>query len=67
MPRTVDQIFEDLKELLAEELEEFRVRYAEFESARWDEQLENDVQSGKLDSLAEDALSEHRTGKTTQL
>lgn len=30
----------------------------------WDRQLERDVEAGKLDALADEALREHAAGKT---
>lgn len=30
----------------------------------WDEQFKHDVRSGKLDSIAQQALAEHRIGKS---
>ncbi len=30
----------------------------------WDTQIENDVKDGRLDAIAEEALREHRAGKT---
>jgi hypothetical protein len=31
---------------------------------QWDEQLEQDVVAGKLDALGQQALAEHRTGRS---
>ena len=45
----------------------FRARFIEYENARWDRQIEADVVSGKLDPLIEQALAEHRAGKTKPL
>ncbi len=33
----------------------------------WERDIERDAVSGKLDYLAEEALQEHRTGKTKRL
>jgi hypothetical protein len=40
---------------------------AELDWDRWDEQLERDVRSGRLDALVEEALSADDAGKTTPL
>jgi hypothetical protein len=50
----------------AEELAEFRQWFAEFDTAAWDRQIERDVKAGKLDALADEALREHATGKSTE-
>jgi len=45
----------------------FRAWFIEYEHARWDRQIEADAASGKLDPLIEEALAEHRAGKTKPL
>jgi hypothetical protein len=49
------------------ELAEFREWFLRFDGDRWDEQLERDAKSGKLDSLAQAALREFRRGETNPL
>jgi hypothetical protein len=53
--------------LSSDELAKFRAWFAEFDALEWDRQFEEDVVAGKLDSLAEEALREHRAGKTREL
>ena len=55
----VEQIEAHVKELSPEELSAFREWFAEFDAEIWDRQIESDVRSGKLDSLAERALRGH--------
>ncbi|SFF25400.1 hypothetical protein SAMN05428977_10881, partial [Nitrosomonas sp. Nm166] len=45
----------------------FRDWFIEYENSRWDRQIEADAVSGKLDSLIDEALAEHRAGKTKPL
>lgn len=40
---------------------------AEFDSSQWDAQVEADAASGKLDALAEEALTEYCGGKAREL
>ncbi len=49
----LESIEAKVRDLSPEELEEFRRWFAEFDAAAWDQQLEMDVESGKLDALAE--------------
>lgn len=63
----VESIEEQIKALSGEELAEFRAWFLEFDWALWDEQLERDVASGKLDALAEKALRDHAAGKSKPL
>ncbi len=63
----VEQIEGHVKELSPEELSAFREWFAEFDAETWDRQLESDVRTGKLDSLAERALREHASGRSVEL
>jgi hypothetical protein len=42
-------------------------RLAELDAEIWDRQFEADVQSGKLDELAECAVRDHASGLSTEL
>jgi hypothetical protein len=59
-------IEENIRALSPEELAEFRQWFAEFDAAAWDRQLERDVEAGKLDALADEALRDHAAGKSTE-
>jgi hypothetical protein len=63
----LEQIENAIKALTAAEFEQLRAWFAEFDAANWDRRLEADVASGRLDKLAQRALSEHSAGKTTPL
>jgi hypothetical protein len=63
----LEQIEKTVSELDPKELEAFSTWFEEFQSARWDRQLEKDAASGKLDSLANKALADFRAGKTRPL
>jgi hypothetical protein len=63
----VEAIEREIQSLSEEELALFRQWFAEFDAATWDAQLERDVRDGKLDSLIEEALQDHKSGKTTEL
>jgi hypothetical protein len=41
--------------------------FADYENSRWDRQIEADSYTGKFDAFMEEALTEHRNGKTTPL
>lgn len=38
-----------------------------FDPSAWDRQFETDVNAGKLDSLAEQALNDHAAGRSREL
>ena len=50
-------------ELSREVAETYTHWYARFDAAAWDRKLEEDIKDGKLDQLAEEAISEHNRGK----
>ena len=51
----------------ANELAEFRARFEKFDSARFDEKIERDAKAGKLDRLADEALTDLRAGNARGL
>jgi len=63
----VDQIECQIKDLNPEELKAFRDWFAQFDADLWDRQIEADAKNGKLLSLAERALHDHKTGRSTLL
>lgn len=41
--------------------------FADYENSRWDQQIEADSYAGKFDACIEEALTEHKNGKTAPL
>jgi hypothetical protein len=67
MSNTVKKIEEEVASLSDDELRTFRSWFLKFDSARWDEQLARDVQAGKLEGLAAEALEQYRKGQCKRL
>lgn len=63
----VEKIENEVRTLSTEELAAFRKWFREFDADAWDREIEADARAGKLDALANSALSAHRAGKTTPL
>lgn len=61
----IEQLEQQVQSLSKEELAQFREWFLEFDWAMWDRQLERDVAAGKLDALADKALRDHASGKST--
>ena len=61
----VNEIERAVRQLTPAELDAFREWFAEFDAAAWDRQLEDDVAAGRLDALAEEALTDLRAGRCT--
>ena len=62
---TVEQIEEAIQKLPREEFFRLRDWMRDRFDDEWDKQIEEDVRSGRLDRVAQDALAEYRAGKTT--
>lgn len=63
----IQSIEKAVEALPPSELAEFRRWFAEFDSAAWDKQIEQDAASGKLDQLAAEALADYRDGSAREL
>ncbi len=62
------QLIEDqIQRLDNQSFAALRSWFIEYEHARWDQQIAADSEAGKLDSLIDEALAEHRAGKTEPL
>jgi hypothetical protein len=64
---TIQEIEAAVTSLSSEDLSRFREWFFEFDARVWDRQFEADVAAGRLDGLAEEALAEHREGRTRPL
>ncbi len=56
-----------VRDLSPEDLRRFREWFVEFDAELWERQLERDIDAGRLDSLSEEARTEHREGRTRPL
>ena len=61
---TVEEIKAAIASLPAEEVGQVQAWLADYAERRWDEQIERDEQSGRLDALLDRALREHQAGRT---
>lgn len=63
----VENIESQVKSLNPEQLKSFREWFATFDADAWDAQIEADARNGKLRALAERALRDHESGRSTLL
>ena len=63
----VEKLEKEIQGLSRRELAAFRRWFNRFDATAWDRQFEEDAQAGKLDRLAEEAISEHDAGKSREL
>lgn len=59
----IHQVESSVRELSETELAEFRKWFAEYDASAWDAQFERDVAAGRLDALADAALTDLQNGK----
>ena len=62
---SIQEIEEAIANLPREDFLRLRERIQQRFEDQWDEQFEKDVGAGKLDQLGEQALAEHRAGRST--
>ena len=62
----IEKIEEEIRRLSAKELALLRKWLREYDAQGWDLELEEDVRSGKLDSLADAALQAYKNGESTE-
>ena len=63
----VKQLEQRVLNLPPKDLAEFRAWFLEFDARVWDQQIEADLKSGKLDSLIAEARTEFKQGNSRPL
>ncbi|TPM53172.1 iron-containing alcohol dehydrogenase [Mesorhizobium sp. B2-2-4] len=63
----LEQIEKSITELSPEELKAFAAWFEALQADLWDRRIETEVRAGRLDKLAEQALADHRAGRTRPL
>ncbi len=63
----IDDIKTAISALPASELSRLRAWLAELDAQRFDERLERDAKSGKLDQLARKAVTDDKAGRTRDI
>jgi hypothetical protein len=64
---TLQELEQTVSHLPPDELARFREWFLEFDAACWDEKIEKDAATGRLDDLADAAIAEHSAGRTKPL
>lgn len=60
---TIEQIEAAILELPPDKFHQLLEWFSELDYRRWDEQLEQDVASGKLEDLAQEAIADFEAGR----
>jgi len=64
---TVEEIKSAISHLPRKEVVRLSAWFEDFEAKEWDQEFEEDIQNGKLDKLAKQAIKEFQEGKCTKL
>jgi len=64
---TIEDLEKAVAKLPPDELAKFRDWFEAFDAARFDDKIERDAKSGRLDRLADQALADHVQGRTREL
>lgn len=64
---SLQQIESEVAALPEQELRQFRSWFDEFDAQNWDRGLAADINNGKLDSLAAEALAHYGAGRCKKL
>lgn len=64
---TVEDIEKAVAKLRPDDLARFRTWFEAFDAAQFDQKIERDAKAGKLDRLAEQALTDFRAGRAREL
>jgi len=64
---SITEIEQAIIQLPPQDFKQLREWFEELEAQKWDEQIERDAKSGKLDKIAEQAFKDYRTGKAREL
>ena len=66
MTPSIQDIETAVTQLDPEQLADFRAWFVEYDAQKWDQQFERDAEAGRLNALANEALSDYRAGRTTE-
>jgi len=64
MMTAIEKLEREVRRLSREERSAFRDWFRRYDSDEWDREIEQDIRSGKLDALAEEAIADHEAGRT---
>jgi hypothetical protein len=64
---TIEKIKTTILTLAPDEFQKLRQWFSDVDYQRWDEQVERDIADGKLDALAEEAISEFKAGQCREI
>jgi hypothetical protein len=64
---SVEEIEKAITKLSPEERAKFRAWWQTFDGDEWDRQIESDLKAGRFDAMADEAVAEHKAGRSRKL
>ena len=64
---TIEDLEKAVAKLPPDQFAKFRDWFEQFDAARFDQKIERDAQSGKLDGMADQAINDFRKGRAREL
>jgi hypothetical protein len=64
---TIEDLEQAVAKLPPDQFAKFRAWFEAFDAARFDQKIERDVKTGKLDGVAEQAVADFRQGRAREL
>ncbi len=64
---TVEDIEKAIAALKPREFDRLRAWFEDYQAAQFDQKIERDAKSGKLDALADQAVVDHKAGRSRDL
>ncbi|MDG2991787.1 hypothetical protein L3556_12725 [Candidatus Synechococcus calcipolaris G9] len=63
----LDQIEAAILSLPSNEFEQLRLWFLDLDYKRWDKELEQDIEDGKLEAFAQEAIAEYESGHCREI
>ena len=64
---SLEQIEAAILSLPSGEFEKLRLWFLDLDYERWDDQIEQDIEDGKLEALAQEAIAEFEAGRCREI
>jgi hypothetical protein len=62
----IEELANEVRQLSREELAAFRNWFRKYDSDEWDKEIEEDIWAGRLEELANKAITDHEAGRTKE-
>ena len=63
----IEELANKVQQLSRDELAAFRDWFRKYDSDEWDKEIEEDILAGRLETLADEAIADHKAGRTKEI